>query len=99
MTTPIVRAAALANVTVPPDVATAASASSKPVPAHTRSAYVGLPGPANTERAVRTAVSARSSAAPSRRVRQTSGATVRPTLRPKYATAFSVMSSAFSWKP
>ena len=84
MNAPRVSAAALANTTVPSSARVAATAPGSGVSRHWRSAYVGLPGPANTQRASRSRVSARSRSAPGPGSRgQSTGSTRRPTLSAK----------------
>ncbi|MEJ7770658.1 MAG: hypothetical protein WKF51_02060 [Geodermatophilaceae bacterium] len=65
MCEPSVNAAALAKTRVPPPATVSRSTPGSAVSRHARSAYVGLPGPAKTQHAARTAVRARSRASPS----------------------------------
>ena len=81
----------------------AASTSGTGVPAHWRSANDGLPGPVNSQSAVRTraracSMATGSSPAPSVR-RSCATSTLRPTDWRKYSTALSEMMSALAWKP
>ena len=101
VTSPSVSAAAEANVTAPPSASRACSASGTALPAQVRRAYDGEPGPAKTQsaarsRAISTACAARCAGGA---LRNDTASTWRPTLSRKNCCAFSVSSSAFSWKP
>ncbi len=68
----------------PPRCTTSVIAAGISVSRHWRSAYVGLPGPVNTQRAVaRTAIADARAAGPSSRERHRAASTGRPTVSAK----------------
>ncbi|MDP9433397.1 MAG: hypothetical protein M3P91_12010 [Actinomycetota bacterium] len=79
-----VTAAALPRTRVPPRCTMSVIAAGISVSRHWRSAYVGLPGPVNTQRAVaRTAIADARAAGPSSRERHRAASTGRPTVSAK----------------